>query len=126
MIKRFLSIIAILTLSACASMTAGQNQSLSVSTTPSAACTLSNDKGTWYVNTPGTVTVNRAYGDMTVLCKSKNLTATNVVKSSVKPILAGNIIWLWGVVIGIPIDMITGAAYDYPNPIIMPLKEVTN
>ena len=53
----------------CASITTGQNQSLSVETPGcfAATCKLSNDKGTWYVSsTPGTVTVERAYGDMLV------------------------------------------------------------
>lgn len=116
-------VLPLLLLTACASMTSGTNQSLSVNTTPPSDCSLSNDKGTWYVTTPGTVTVNRAYGDMTVNCKKGDLIATNIVKSSVKPILAGNIIWLWGIIIGVSIDMITGAAYDYPNPIKMPLKD---
>lgn len=107
----------------CASLTAGQNQSLSVNTTPPSSCTLSNDKGTWYVQAPGTVTVNRAYGDMSVICKKDNLAATNTVKSSIKPIVFGNIIWLWGVLIGVPIDVITGAAYDYPNPISVNLQK---
>lgn len=120
---KILYILPLLLTTACASMTGGQNQSLSVSTSPPSDCTLSNDKGTWYVQAPGSVTVNRAYGDMTVSCKKDGKSATNVVKSSVKPIVLGNIIWFWGVLIGVPIDIITGAAYDYPNPITMPLNK---
>lgn len=120
---RIYHVIPLLLITGCASLTGGQNQSLSVNTTPPSSCTLSNDKGMWYVNTPGTVTVNRAYGDMTVNCKSGTQSATNVVKSSVKPILAGNIIWFWGILIAVPVDMITGAAYDYPNPITLPLSD---
>lgn len=37
---------------------------------PGAVCKLSNDKGTWYVSgTPGSVTIQRAYGDLIVTCE---------------------------------------------------------
>lgn len=34
-----------------------------------ASCKLENDKGVYYGTTPGTVTVRRSYGDMTVKCE---------------------------------------------------------
>jgi hypothetical protein len=105
---------------ACASIVTGQQQSLSVTTTPSPAnCSLVNDKGTWYVTTPGTVTIKRAYGDMSVICKKDKLSAQKIVKSSTKGIVAGNI--LLGGIIGGAVDMGTGAAYEYQNPIELPL-----
>lgn len=110
--------------SGCASIVTGQQQSLSVNTTPSSNCTLVNDKGTWYVVTPGTVTVKRAYGDMSVICKKDNLNAQNTVKSSTKSIVFGNILFgLIGLPIGVAVDMATGAAYDYPGLIEMPLNK---
>src|SRR5690349_4200782 len=65
----------------CATITTGQNQSVSVETrhkgtaVAGAACKLANDKGTWFVTTPGSVTVNRAYGDLAVNCTHANFPA---------------------------------------------------
>ena len=103
----------------CASITTGQNQSLSVETPGciAATCKLSNDKGTWYVSsTPGTVTVQRAYGDMLVACEKGEYKAVPVsVASATKAMAFGNIIF--GGVIGAAVDAGTGAAYDYPPTI---------
>lgn len=103
----------------CASIVGGSNQSLSVETrnkgvmVAGAYCKLNNDKGTWYVTTPGSVTVHRSYNDMTVSCEKKPMTpAVMTVKSSTKGMLAGNI--LFGGPIGAGVDVATGAAYDYP------------
>lgn len=100
--------------SGCASVTTGQNQSLSVETPacPAASCKLTNDKGTWFIaSTPGTVTVNRAYGDMSVVCEKGDAKATAQFKSNTKGMAFGNI--LLGGVIGAGVDVATGAAYDY-------------
>lgn len=111
--------LCILCVSGCASITTGQNQSLSVETPGcmAANCKLTNEKGTWYVsNTPGTVTVQRAYGDMTVICEKgeyKSLPAQ--VASATKAMAFGNIIF--GGLIGVAVDASTGAAYDYPAAI---------
>ena len=60
------------------------NQSLSVSTTgcPGALCQLKNDKRTWYVaSTPGSVTIHRAYGDLTVMCKKEGFPDATAIRS---------------------------------------------
>lgn len=107
-------------LSACASIVTGSNQSLSVQTEQhgetvvGANCKLNNDKGAWFVTTPGSVTVHRAYGDLNVRCEKKDLPpGVAVVKSSTKGMAFGNI--LFGGVIGAAVDAGTGAAYDYPS-----------
>ena len=103
----------------CATITTGQNQSVSVETrhegtaVAGAACKLSNDKGTWFVTTPGSVMVNRAYGDLAVNCThDKYPPGVAMVKSSTKAMALGNI--LVGGVIGVAVDVGTGSAYDYP------------
>lgn len=106
-------------LGGCASIVNGQNQSISVDTrtednqVAGAYCTLVNNKGTWYVTTPGSATVNRSFEDMSITCK-KDAHAPGVltVKSSTKAMAFGNI--LFGGVIGAGVDVATGAAYDYP------------
>jgi hypothetical protein len=104
----------------CATITTGQNQSVSVETRKQggnvvgASCKLANDKGTWFVTTPGSVTVSRAYGDMSVNCThEKHEPGGIIVKSSTKAMAFGNIIA--GGLIGAAVDIGTGSAYDYPN-----------
>jgi len=106
-------------LTGCASIVSGTSQVVSVETLhPSgnvagATCKLENDKGVYYVTTPGTVTVHRAYGDMNVKCEKPGYDAgLATFKSSTKGMMAGNI--LFGGIIGAGVDASTGAAYDYP------------
>lgn len=115
-----LAAIAVLaSLTGCASIVSGTNQVVSVETrapagtVSGASCKLQNEKGVYYVTTPGTVTVHRAYGDMTVTCDKTGLpTTVATFKSSTKGMLAGNI--LFGGAIGAGVDIASGAAYDYP------------
>jgi len=107
--------------SGCASITTGQNQALSVETKEStgaalsgANCKLVNDKGTWFVVSPGSVSVQRSYNDMNVSCtKDGHEPGIVAAKSSTKAMAFGNIIF--GGVIGAAVDAGTGAAYDYPG-----------
>jgi hypothetical protein len=106
----------------CASIVNGQNQSISVETRSEigsisgANCKLSNNKGTWFLSSPGTTTVQRSFEDLSVKCE-KDLMEPGLlsVKSSTKAMVFGNI--LFGGPIGAGVDVATGAAYDYP-PII--------
>lgn len=111
--------LAAATLSGCASIVTGHNQSLSVETrhkgdpVSGANCKLVNDKGTWFVTTPGSVTVRRSYGDLSVRCEKDGLEpGIAAVKSSTKGMAFGNI--LFGGIIGGAVDAGSGAAYDYP------------
>ena len=111
------------TMSGCASVTTGQNQSLSVTTgqETGASCELSNDDGKWFISsTPGSVIVDRSYSDLNVVCNKGKKTGALSVKSSTKAMAFGNI--LAGGVIGAAVDCGTGAAYDYPVTINVPLK----
>lgn len=103
----------------CASIVGGSNQSLSVETRSNmqavagASCKLTNDKGQWFVTTPGSVVVHRAYGDLNILCQKDGMQpGVMTVKSNTKGLMAGNI--LFGGFIGAGVDAATGAAYDYP------------
>ena len=120
--KKQLLLISILLLSACASIVSGTQQVVSVKTEPESKCTLLNDKGTWYTNAPGTVTVHRAMGNMNVTCKSQTSTGSAEIKSDWRGLMAGNIVWGWLVPVGVAVDMGTGAGFDYPSPIEVPLN----
>jgi len=115
--------------SGCASIVSGQNQSVSVETRSkqgeavmSANCKLSNNKGTWFVTSPGSVTVRRSYEDLLINCEKENQEpGLASVKSSTKAMAFGNIIF--GGVIGAGVDVASGAAYDYPTMITVLMGE---
>ena len=114
----------------CASIVNGQNQSVSVETIhkssplSGAMCKLTNNKGTWFVTTPGSTTVQRSFEDLSVKCEKESIEPGLIsVKSSTKAMVAGNIIF--GGIIGIGVDAATGAAYDYPTLITVVMAETT-
>ena len=115
-------------LTGCASIVNGHNQIVSVETRhkgqqlAGASCQLVNGKGTFYVTTPGTVTVHRAYDDINVKCEKEGMQpGIAAVKSSTKPMAFGNI--LFGGLIGAAVDAGSGAAYDYPTLITVIMEE---
>ncbi len=101
----------------CASITAGTTESVAVSTVPAAAakCDLVNEKGHWSVNpTPGSTTVTKAYGDLTVTCSDpQGDQGTATLQSHTAGAAFGNI--LLGGIIGAAVDMSSGTAYLYPS-----------
>jgi hypothetical protein len=118
------TLLAVLALtSGCASIVTGQDQIVSVDTPlcPDAKCKLQNEEGVYWVpSTPGTVSVDREYGDLVVTCSKPGYPDVMMnVSSSTKGMAFGNI--LAGGIIGGAVDMGTGAAYDYPSEIIVPL-----
>lgn len=124
-IKSTLLPLAILALAAvtsgCASITGTTNQSISVQTreqegkeVPGAACELTNNKGKWFITSPGSVTVTRSNDDMQVLCNKQGSEPGRAsVVSWIKGSMFGNIVFGGG--IGAIIDHNTGAAYEYPT-----------
>ena len=116
--------------SGCASIVGGTGQVVSVEThqaerpVEGARCEMVNSKGTYYVTTPGTVTVSRAYGNLEVRC-DKNGVATGkaTVVSATKALAFGNL--LFGGAIGVAVDTTSGAAYDYPDFIRVSMGEST-
>jgi hypothetical protein len=116
-----------MSLQGCASIVSGSTEPLSVETKSStgdqitgAACKMTNDKGTWFVATPGTVPVHRSLNDLSVLCTKDGFQPASIVTpSTTKGIAFGNI--LFGGIIGAGVDASTGAAYDYPSliPVLM-------
>lgn len=127
----FATIAIAASLTGCASIVSGTSQIVSVETLQSsgrvdgASCKLENDKGVYYVTTPGTVTVRRAYGDMTVRCEKAGVEpGIASIKSSTKGMAYGNI--LVGGVVGAGVDVATGAAYDYPNLFQIMMGQTTN
>lgn len=127
--KKSICAITLLTaLTGCASIINGTNQIVSLEThnkgqqVSGATCKLENSKGTFYVTSPGTVTIKKAYGDMAVKCEKESHEAgLATVKSGVTPLFFGNI--LLGGLIGMGVDIGTGAGFDYPTLITIPLGQ---
>lgn len=112
-------------LTGCASITTGTTQPMAVETrlasgqdVTGAYCRLTNSKGTWFVTTPGTVTIHRATAaPLAIECNKDGHQQLGV--SSTKPKSKG-MTWgnlLFGGVIGVITDGVTGAAGYYPSPI---------
>lgn len=117
-------------LTGCASIVNGSSQVISVDARhkgqalAGASCQLNNGKGVFYVTTPGTITVHRAYDDMNIRCdKEGYASGMSTVKSNTKPMAFGNI--LFGGPIGVAVDAGTGAAYDYPSIITVVMDELS-
>jgi hypothetical protein len=119
-------IVATITLSSgCASIVNGNHQPVSVDTgnVQNAKCELSNNKGTYFVNTPGTVIVGRSFDAISVTCQKNGYhTTVKTVGSNTKAMAFGNI--LFGGVIGAGVDMADGAAYDYPTNISVQMRRI--
>jgi hypothetical protein len=121
MIKLLSACVISSTLIGCASVTGTTGQSVSVETlsksgvnVSGASCELSNSKGKFFVNTPGTVPIRRSNDDMNVVCRKDGIEpGIAVVVSETKGMMFGNI--LLGGGIGALVDHNTGAAYEYPS-----------
>ena len=125
-VKRFLRMFCLLPLtiliaSGCASVVSDLNQSLTLQTVcggkpvVGASCTLKNSKGEWRVTTPGSVSVHKAYGMLSVSCDKEGLLKTlpEDFDSSANGGAWGNIILGGG--IGYIVDASNGAGFDYPQ-----------
>ena len=114
-----LLILSFLFLSNCASIMSDSVQAISVDTPNcrSAKCTLNNSNGVYFVqSTPGTVSIEKAYGDLTVTCEKDGQTFTSTHQSKANVATYGNI--LLGGIPGALIDGGSGKGYDYPNYIV--------
>ena len=117
---------AFLVLPGCATITAGEMQSVSLTTqtqdgkpVEKADCVLKNDRGEWTATTPAHVAVRRSAEDLTVTCRKEGA-ADGLLRaiSRVAGGMLGNIIIGGG--IGAIIDHTKGTGYDYPDT--LPVK----
>jgi uncharacterized protein YceK len=124
---KILLIFFIIAISGCASITGSKNQPLSVTATldgkpvVGANCELLNDKGKWFVTTPGSVVILKSYQDLTVTCRKQETRkfGTTTFKSTNEGSVWGNIIT--GGVIGYAVDAGTGAGFSYPPTLNVPM-----
>jgi len=115
-------LLLLLATGSCASILEETTQVVSVDTPgcPKAICTLTNDEGIYYIkSTPGTISLNKSFNDLTIVCEKGGERATSVHASSANGAIWGNIILGGG--IGALVDGSRGSGFDYPayltNPI---------
>lgn len=117
--NRLLALLLVALLPACATVTSGTSQNISViSEPPGATCQLQRDGSVvGVVNpTPGTVNVSKSNRDMAVNCsRPGSLPAVQVVRAEFQGMTAGNI--LLGGVIGLAVDAASGAMAQYPTTV---------
>jgi hypothetical protein len=112
-------------LGGCASITSGTTQAVSVtavcegSIVPAASCELVNDKGRWQITTPGAADIQKAYGDLVVVCRKSDTQGAATFVSKPNGGAWGNI--LAGGLIGYAVDSGSGAVFNYPSelPVVM-------
>ena len=109
-------------LAGCATIIKGTTQSISLKTPPAdgAQCELKNAEGTWYITTPGSVTVHKTKTDLVVTCtKAGFQDATATIPAVFNGVTAGNI--LIGGLVGLTVDAASGANYGYSELTEIPL-----
>lgn len=128
MIKKTITLAIIAALTGCASVTGSTDQTISVQAfsqdkpLQGAVCELENDKGKWFITTPGTVQIDRSNEDLLVICtKDSHDTGMANAVSTAGASVAGNVglallIPIVGI-IGAVVDHSSGATYKYPTNI---------
>jgi hypothetical protein len=114
-----LAAVASAQLAGCASIVAGKNQPISVETrhkgqtVRGAHCELLNDKGKWFITTPGSIMIQKSYGDLAVRCEKEGYDPGLATVKSSASMVWGNLVF--GGLIGFAVDAGQGAGYDYPS-----------
>ena len=123
--KKFLILLASLfLLSSCASTMSGSSQNITVtSNVQGATCTLSNDKGTWTLTTPGSAVITSSRVNLALTCvKDGYINGVASLPSTHKDSATwGNVILGGG--IGYIIDRKSGAAFIYPQQVTVDLAK---
>ena len=120
-----LAMIALLAagLPACATITTGTSQSISVLTEPAgASCTLTRDGSIMGVvnPTPGTITISKSTRDVAIRCtRQGNLPGVASAVPQFQVMTAGNL--LLGGIIGLGVDAASGALSYYPANVVVNL-----
>jgi len=114
--------VAILALAGCASMVDTKVQTISVTTAldtnevQGARCTLRNDDGQWQVTTPGVVTLQKSYSDLTIDCQIGSVASGHQkVMSQSSDFVVGDVLATGG--LGYFLDRSTGAGFEYPKSV---------
>ena len=123
--KKILSLLAsFILITSCASTMSGSSKNITVtSNVQGATCTLSNDKGTWSLATPGSAVVTSSRVNLALTCaKEGYVNGVASLPSKHKDSATwGNV--LLGGGIGYIIDRKSGAAFIYPQQVTVDLAK---
>ncbi|NHZ37402.1 hypothetical protein [Massilia rubra] len=108
-------------LGGCATISESNQQTLMLHTildnreVGGAGCVLTNDKGRWFVTSPGHVTVQKSAGNLFIDCRKDGVGAgqDRVASSANASATVGNAVLTAG--LGYLLDKRTGAGFDYPE-----------
>jgi len=118
-LSQLTALLGLLTLPACSTLTTGSDHTMTVATEPpGAACELVRQGVViGAVNpTPGSVRITKSQHDITVNCtRAGHEVGTQVVKADFQAMTLGNV--LVGGVIGIGVDLASGAAASLPSAV---------
>jgi len=122
--KIIIAALVVLALNGCATIVEGNDQSIVISTVKceehgDPICTASNKDNAVMVRAPGTIPVEKGKSDLIVTCESDDGLARGTFNaaSSYEAMNLGNI--LLGGFIGLGVDAVTGAMWEFPNGIIV-------
>lgn len=113
---------ALLSVTACASIVTGSSQTITVASAPSGAkCEVSRDgSAVQSGTTPMSFSLSKTRSDLSISCEdSVGAKGTGTSKSGVEPWVVGNI--LLGGLIGLIIDLSSGAHNKYDTPVTVTL-----
>ena len=123
MIRHIGSLFILVTLTACATVTTGTEESLLIATDPpGASCELTRKGQIIAVadSTPTSVTLEKSQYDVFVNCtKDGHLSGMTVLSSTVEAMTLGNLVI--GGLVGVGIDAASGAMHRYPESITIAL-----
>ncbi|MCZ6523422.1 MAG: SPOR domain-containing protein [Alphaproteobacteria bacterium] len=123
--KRFLVLAAAVFLGGCATIIEGTSRNVAVSTpgVEGASCTANSRGISYHVVTPGTIRVGKSMNDVRVVCeKTGYQDGTATLVPSFEPWTVVSL--LFGL-IGIGVDVVSGAWMDYPDSISIPMQRKT-
>lgn len=121
---------ALLASTGCASISGEKMQPITVQAVhdnkeiAGVGCTLSNDAGSWFLTTPGSVTVHKSTGDLAIDCKKDDIFGRNTLVSKSNGAVWGNILLGGGV--GYIVDRNTGAGFDYPATTMIMMRKISD
>ena len=129
---RSLILCAVLGVSACASIAQGQNQNFRVKTAPEGAqCTILREGDTIAViaPTPGEAEIERDAHDIDIVCTKVGYTDAKLTRlSETHTAFWYNFYWLYPIItapitlVGVIVDLSTGAYHDYDSPVTVTLE----
>ena len=122
-------LVAAVAITGCASIIDGKNQTMTLSTKnnnykDSTECDLMNSNGVWTTDHKESIVVRRDYDDLIINCENEKQKGQLVVESSASVGFMIANFFIWDLcTISCIIDHSTGALYEYPITISVPMRD---